>query len=141
VRVGVDLIEIERVRRALARHGESFKERCFTAAERAYCDSKPNPPQHYAGRFAAKEAVGKALGSGVYFTWKEIEIRGRPKPGVHLSGRTKAWADRVGAGRIELSMTHSRELAAAVAVVVDAGKDGGDPPPEPGLARREALPR
>jgi holo-[acyl-carrier protein] synthase len=141
VRVGVDLIEIERVRRALARHGESFKERCFTAAERAYCDSKPNPPQHYAGRFAAKEAVGKALGSGVYFTWKEIEIRGRPKPGVHLSGRTKAWADRVGAGRIELSMTHSRELAAAVAVVVDAGKDGGDPPPEPGFARREALPR
>ena len=62
--------------------------RCFTEAERAYCDSKPNPPQHYAGRFAAKEAVGKALGSGVYFTWKEIEIRGRPKPGVHLTGRT-----------------------------------------------------
>src|SRR6185312_10519524 len=82
VRVGVDLIEIERIRRALARHGDGFKERCFTEAERAYCDAKPNPPQHYAGRFAAKEAVGKALGSGVYFTWKEIEIRGRPKPGV-----------------------------------------------------------
>ena len=92
VRVGVDLIEIERIRRALERHGDGFKERCFTEAERAYCDSKPNPPQHYAGRFAAKEAVGKALGSGVYFTWKEIEIRGRPKPGVHLSGRTAAWA-------------------------------------------------
>jgi holo-[acyl-carrier protein] synthase len=120
VRVGVDLIEIERIRRALERHGESFKARCFTDAERAYCDATPNPPQHYAGRFAAKEAVGKALGSGVYFTWKEIEIRGRPKPGVHLSGRTKQWADKVGAGRIELSMTHSRELAAAVAVALDA---------------------
>jgi holo-[acyl-carrier protein] synthase len=120
VRVGVDLIEIERIRRALDRHGEGFKNRCFTDAERAYCDSKPNPPQHYAGRFAAKEAVGKAIGSGVYFTWKEIEIRGRPKPGVVLSGRTAAWAEKVGAGRIELSMTHSRELAAAVAVVVDA---------------------
>ena len=119
MRVGVDLIEIERIRRALARHGEDFKERCFTEAERAYCDSKPNPPQHYAGRFAAKEAVGKALGSGVYFTWKEIEIRGRPKPGVHLTGRTAAWAEKVGAGAIELSMTHSRELAAAVAVVVE----------------------
>jgi len=118
LRVGVDLIEIERIRRALARHGESFKERCFTEAERAYCDSKPNPPQHYAGRFAAKEAVGKALGSGVYFTWKEIEIRGRPKPGVYLSGRTAAWAAKVGAVRIELSMTHSRELAAAVAVAL-----------------------
>jgi holo-[acyl-carrier protein] synthase len=119
VRVGVDLIEIERIRRALDRHGSEFKDRCFTDAEQAYCDGKPNPAQHYAGRFAAKEAVGKALGSGVYFTWKEIEVRGRPKPGVHLSGRTAAWAEKIGAGRIELSMTHSRELAAAVAVVVD----------------------
>jgi holo-[acyl-carrier protein] synthase len=119
MRVGVDLIEIERIRRALERHGDGFRERCFTAAERAYCDAKPNPPQHYAGRFAGKEAVGKALGSGVYFTWKEIEIRGRPKPGVFLSGRTAAWAKRVGAARIELSMTHSRELAAAVAVVLE----------------------
>ena len=120
MRVGVDLIEIERIRVALARYGADFKERCFTEAERAYCDSKPNPPQHYAGRFAAKEAVGKALGCGVHFTWKEIEVRGRPKPGVHLTGRTAAWAERVGAARIERSMTHSRELAAAVAVVVDA---------------------
>jgi holo-[acyl-carrier protein] synthase len=119
LRVGVDLIEIDRIRRALERHGDGFKTRCFTAEEIAYCDSKPNPAQHYAGRFAAKEAVGKALGSGVYFTWKEIEVRGRPKPGVHLSGRTAAWAAKVGAGRIELSMTHARELAAAIAVVTD----------------------
>jgi holo-[acyl-carrier protein] synthase len=118
VRVGVDLIEIERVRRALDRHGEAFRRRCFTRAERDYCESKPNPAQHYAGRFAAKEAVGKALGSGVHFTWREIEIRGRPKPGVLLSGRTARFAERAGAGTIELSMTHSRELAAAVAVVV-----------------------
>ena len=120
VHVGTDLIEIERVRRALDRHGDGFRGRCFTEAERAYCDSKPNPAQHYAGRFAAKEAIGKALGSGVYFTWREIEIRGRPKPGVQLSGRTAAYAERTGAGAIELSMTHSRELAAAVAVVVAA---------------------
>jgi len=120
LRVGIDLIEIARVRQALERHGDGFRERCFTESERAYCDSKPNPAQHYAGRFAAKEAVGKALGSGVYFTWREIEIRGRPKPGVHLSGRTALFAERLGAGRIELSMTHSRELAAAVAVVLSA---------------------
>jgi holo-[acyl-carrier protein] synthase len=120
LRVGIDLIEIARVRRALERHGDGFRGRCFTAAERAYCESKPNPAQHYAGRFAAKEAVGKAIGSGVYFTWLEIEISGRPKPGVHLSGRTAAFADRVGAGQIEVSMTHSRELAAAVALVVPA---------------------
>src|SRR6266853_285020 len=86
--VGDDLIEIERVRRALARYPR-FRERCFTEAEREYCDSRPNPAESYAGRFAGKEAVGKALGFGVAgaFAWKEIEIVGRPKPSVHLSGR------------------------------------------------------
>ena len=119
MRIGVDLIEIARVRRALDRHPR-FRARCFTDAEREYCDSRPNPPQHYAARFAGKEAVGKALGIGVHFTWREIDIRGRPKPGVHLSGRTLAWAEQTGAGRIDLSMTHSKELAAAICVVADA---------------------
>jgi holo-[acyl-carrier protein] synthase len=120
VRVGTDLIEIERVRRALERY-DRFRERCFTEDERAYCDSRRNPAESYAGRFAGKEAVGKALGFGVAraFAWKDIEIVGRPKPAVRLSGRVKAWADRVGAGAIDLSMTHSRELAQAVAVVDD----------------------
>jgi holo-[acyl-carrier protein] synthase len=122
VKVGLDVIEIERIVRTLERH-ESFRERCFTAAERAYCDSRPNPPQHYAARFAGKEAVGKALGFGVAraFAWKDVEIAGRPKPAVRLSGRLAAWAARVGAGDIDLSMTHSRGLAAAVCVVADAG--------------------
>jgi len=119
VRVGLDLIEIGRIRRALERY-PGFRERCFTVAEREYCDSRPNPAESYAGRFAGKEAVGKALGIGVRFTWKEIEIVGRPKPGVRLSGRTKEWAERNRAGRIDLSMTHSRELAAAICVVADA---------------------
>ena len=119
MRVGVDLIEIPRIARALKRY-PGFRERCFTEAERAYCDSKPNPPQHYAARFAGKEAVGKALGSGVHFTWREIEIAGRPKPGVSLTGRTAAWAERVSAGGIDLSMTHSKGMAAAVAIVHDA---------------------
>ena len=118
MRVGVDLIEIGRIERALARGG--FRERVFTEAERAYCDGRPNPAQHYASRFAAKEAIGKALGCGVRFTWREIEIAGRPKPGVRLSGSTKAWGERVRAGSIDLSMTHSRELAAAIALVADA---------------------
>ncbi len=118
MRIGVDLIEIERIRRALERYS-GFRERCFTEAERAYCDSRKNPAESYAGRFAGKEAVGKALGSGVWFTWKEIEIVGRPKPTVRLSGRTKAWAERVHAGTIDLSMTHSRELAAAICIVLD----------------------
>jgi holo-[acyl-carrier protein] synthase len=119
MRIGVDLIEIARVRRALERY-PGFRARCFTDAEQAYCDARPNPPQHYAARFAGKEAIGKALGIGVHFTWREIEIAGRPKPGVRLSGRTKAWWERQGSGRIDLSMTHSKELAAAIAVVSDA---------------------
>jgi holo-[acyl-carrier protein] synthase len=118
VTVGLDLIEIARIRRALERH-PSFRERCFTEAERAYCDSRPNPAESYAGRFAAKEAVGKALGFGVAraFAWRDVEIVGRPKPSVRLSGRLGEWAERLGAREIDLSMTHSRELAAAVAVV------------------------
>ncbi len=118
IRVGTDLIEIARVRRSLERY-ERFRERCFTPAEQAYCDSRPNPAESYAGRFAAKEAVGKALGFGVAraFAWKEIEIVGRPKPTVLLSGRLAARAEAIGAGAIDLSMTHSRELAQAVAVV------------------------
>jgi len=119
MKVGVDLIEIARISRALDRY-PTFRARCFTEAEQAYCDSRANPAESYAGRFAGKEAVGKALGSGVRFTWREIEIAGRPKPGVTLSGKTKAWAERVGAGEIELSMTHSRDLAQAVCVVSDA---------------------
>ena len=116
--VGVDLIEIERIARALERY-PGFRERCFTEAERAYCDSRANPSQHYAARFAGKEAVGKALGSGVRFTWREIEIAGRPKPQVQLSGKTKASAEKVRAGAIDLSMSHSKGLATAVCVVSD----------------------
>jgi holo-[acyl-carrier protein] synthase len=116
VRVGLDLIEIARIRRALDRY-PSFRARCFTDAEREYCESRPNPAESYAGRFAGKEAVGKALGMGVRFTWREIEIVGRPKPSVRLSGRTARWAQRVRAGAIDLSMTHSRDLAAAICVI------------------------
>ena len=121
MRVGVDLIEIARIRRALERY-PGFRARCFTDAERAYCDSRPNPPQHYAARFAGKEAVGKALGYGIAasFAWREVEIAGRPKPQVSLSGRVRARAEQVGAGAIDLSMTHSKELAAAICVVSDA---------------------
>jgi holo-[acyl-carrier protein] synthase len=119
-RVGTDLIEIGRIREALDRH-TGFRDRCFTPAEQEYCDGRANPAQHYAARFAGKEAVGKALGFGVarLFAWRDIEITGRPKPSVRLSGRVERWARRVEAGKIDLSMSHSRELASAVCVVAD----------------------
>jgi holo-[acyl-carrier protein] synthase len=115
MQVGLDLIELDRIERALRRAG--FRARVYTEAEQAYCESRANPLQSYAGRFAAKEAVGKALGCGVHFTWREIEVVGRPKPKVTLSGRTKAFADRIGAVEIDVSLTHSKQLAAAIAIV------------------------
>ena len=114
MRVGVDLIEIGRIARALERPG--FRERVFTEAERGYCDSRAHPAQHYAARFAGKEAVGKALGCGVLFTWKEIEIVGPPKPGVTLAGKTLRWAEKVRMREIDVSLTHSHTIAAASCV-------------------------
>jgi holo-[acyl-carrier protein] synthase len=116
VRVGIDLIEIARVARALERHPR-FVERVFTQVERDYCLSRANPAQHFAARFAGKEAVGKALGCGVDFSWREIEIVGRPKPSVKLSGRTLAFAEKRGLTVADLSMTHSKGVAGAVALV------------------------
>ena len=83
-------------------------------AEIAYCDSRPNPAESYAGRFAGKEAVGKALGVGVRFTWKEIEIVGRPKPGVSLSGRTRAAWERLGRQEEESPAAAYRRLRRAM---------------------------
>ena len=122
MKVGVDAIEIARIRRALERY-PSFRERCFTLPEREYCDSRKNPAESYAARFAGKEAVGKALGIGVAraFLWREIEIVGRPKPDVFLHGRVRGWAEMSRIAGIDLSMTHSRELAVAVAVAVETG--------------------
>ena len=114
IRVGTDLIEIDRIRLALDRPG--FRDRCFTADEQAYCETRRNPAESYAARFCGKEAVGKALGCGVLFTWKEIEIVGPPKPGVTLSGRTLRFAERVGMRDIDVSLTHSHTMAAAPCV-------------------------
>ena len=90
---------------------------CSREEERRYCFSRPNPAQHFAARFAGKEAVGKAIGCGVEFMWRDIEIAGRPKPSVTLSGKVAELAERFGAGDIDLSMTHSKGMAAAVAIV------------------------
>ncbi len=114
IRTGTDLIEIERIRLALERPG--FRDRCFTPDEQAYCETRRNPAESYAARFCGKEAVGKALGCGVLFTWKEIEIVGPPKPGVTLSGRTLRFAERVGMREIDVSLTHSHTMAAATCV-------------------------
>ncbi len=114
--VGIDLLEIDRLERALERHPR-LAERVFTDAERDYAAVRARPARHLAARFAAKEAVVKALGLSGGFGLREIEIVAGEPPTVRLSGRAAAAA----AGEhIDVSLTHSREFAAAVAIVETA---------------------
>jgi holo-[acyl-carrier protein] synthase len=109
--LGVDLLEIDRLERALERHPR-LAERVFTEGERRYAAARARPGRHLAARFAAKEAVVKALGLSGGFGLREIEVLAGEPPTVRLSGR----AAEVAAGApVEISMTHSREYAAAVA--------------------------
>jgi holo-[acyl-carrier protein] synthase len=111
--VGIDLIEIARVERALARHPR-LADRVFTAAEREYAAARSRPGRHLAARFAAKEAVVKALGMRGGFGLREIEVVAGEPPTIQLRGRAAAAA----AGRgVDISLTHSRDDAAAVALV------------------------
>jgi holo-[acyl-carrier protein] synthase len=110
--IGIDLLEIDRMERALERHPR-LADRLFTAAEREYASSRSRPGRHLAARFAAKEAVVKALGLAGGFGLKEVEVVAGEPPTVRLAGR----AARAAAGReVEISLTHSRDYAAAVAL-------------------------
>jgi holo-[acyl-carrier protein] synthase len=108
--VGIDLIEIERVERALERRPR-LADRLFTEAELSYARERARPGRHLAARFAAKEAVIKALGQGV--PPRDIEVIGGEPPRIQLHGRA---AEVAGDREIAISLTHSRESAAAVAV-------------------------
>jgi len=110
--VGIDLLEIDRLERALQRHPR-LAERLFTEAEREYAAARARPGRHLAARFAAKEAVVKALGLSGGFGLREIEIVAGEPPTVRLSGRAAVVA---GARRVDVSLTHSRDNAAAVAI-------------------------
>ena len=111
--LGIDLLEIDRLERALERRPR-LAERLFTDAEREYAAARARPGRHLAARFAAKEAVVKALGLTGGFGLREIEIVAGEPPTVRLSGR----AAEAAAGRqVDISLTHSRGDAAAVAVV------------------------
>ncbi len=113
--VGIDLLEIDRVERALARYPR-LAERVFTAAEREYAAARARPGRHLAARFAAKEAVVKALGLRGGFGLHEIEVVAGEPPTVRLSGRA---AEAAAGRRVDVSLTHSRGDAAAIAVVHD----------------------
>ncbi len=111
--LGIDLLEIERLERALERHPR-LAERVFSEAERDYAAARARPGRHLAARFAAKEAVIKALGLSGGFGLGEIEVVAGEPPTVSLSGRA---AEVAGGERVTISLTHSRDFAAAVAIV------------------------
>lgn len=121
---GIDLIEIERIQKALDRHGERFLKRIYTPAE---LQIARNSAPELAARFAAKEAASKALGTGIGpVSWREIEIVNKPsgKPVLRLSGRAKTIAQAQGFDTWSVSLTHSRGMAAAVVVCLGETRDG-----------------
>ena len=125
--MGVDLIETGRIARALERWGDRFLSHVYTAAEVQYCR---NHVPELAARFAAKEAVSKALGTGLRgVTWREMEILSdaRGKPLVTLHGRAKRRAEELGLEDFAISLSHSRRYAVAFVVARDwrSGVDGG----------------
>jgi holo-[acyl-carrier protein] synthase len=120
--LGVDLVDVARVRALLERHGDRFKERTFTAGEIAYCDHRADPATHYAARFAAKEAAAKALGTGLWaegVDWKDFEVTraDNGRPGLRLHGAAASRAATLGVHTAHLSLSHTRELAIAQVIL------------------------
>ena len=119
---GVDIIEIDRIQRIAISYGTRFLERIYTKEERQYCRGRH--PQ-LASRFAAKEAVMKALGTGIRGAgWKDIEVRRQrgQAPYIELHGRARLRADQIGLDHLALSLSHSRDFA--VASVIGESKNG-----------------
>lgn len=122
VGLGVDICEIARMERALERH-ETLRRRVFTPEEIAYCDSKARPAESYAGRFAAREAVIKALGGYRGKGWQDISVTRAPSgaPSIRLEGNARRRADQLGVTEVLITFTHERTNAVAFAVAVNDG--------------------
>lgn len=126
VRCGLDLIELNRIERAFSIHGDSFKSKVFTSNERAYCEGKGKASiQSYAARFCGKEAVAKALGTGIAkgVTLLDIEITDvvGGKPVVTLYNEARHLYKAMGGTAMDISLTHSRDYAAAQVVILISG--------------------
>ena len=123
--IGVDLVDVARIERAIGRHGDAFFQRIFTADEIAYCSKMKSSAPHYAARFAAKEAVSKAFGTGIGadFGWLDIEVRrdDSGKPTIVLRGNAADFAKARGARAIHLSLSHTAAHAVAQ-VVIEGGE-------------------
>lgn len=129
--IGVDLTKIPRMRQVVQRWQDRFLRRVFTEQEIAYCQRRHDPIPHLAARFAAKEAVMKALGTGLRMgvTWREMEVRRErgEAPTMMLTGRTAAIAQAKGASRILVSLTHDGDYAFAQVMLVGEAPNGLSP--------------
>ncbi|MBL8819429.1 MAG: holo-ACP synthase [Planctomyces sp.] len=126
--IGTDIVEIERIRGMMDRHRDHFIERCFTAAEIEYSRRHRDSAVRFAGRWAAKEAVVKVLGTGFVqgITFHDIEVVPLPsgQPSVVLTGGAKEIADRLGITSLKLTISHAREYATATAIGLCETQDG-----------------
>jgi len=117
VGLGLDVAEVDRIEAAITRHGEPFIQRVYTPREVEYCERFKNKFERYAGRFAAKEAAMKALGTGWSrgVRWQDIEVVRAisGKPSLHLDGVARQIAGAMGVRNIALTITHSGNLALA----------------------------
>ena len=120
VGVGIDLVATVRIEKLLGKYPDRFAEKVFTPAERAYCAGKLRAAEHYGARFAAKEAVLKALGVPTGLSWHEMEISGGGPPVLRLSGVAASAAAALGAVRWHVSLTHGDGYASAVVVMESA---------------------
>jgi holo-[acyl-carrier protein] synthase len=121
VGIGMDLISVDRVGRLIERFGDRALERLYTPEEVAYCRGRSAPHASFAARFAAKEALFKALGTGWAggMAWWEVEVRADETgaPGLRLSGLAAQQAAALGATRVHVSLTHTHDLAGAYVVL------------------------
>ncbi|HZQ24520.1 MAG TPA: holo-[acyl-carrier-protein] synthase [Terriglobales bacterium] len=121
VGTGIDIAEVPRIRAALARFGDRFMRRVFTPGEILYCQSKANAAERFAGRFAAKEAGMKALGTGWNHGvgWRDIEVSRKPgsRPTVQFHGKAAEFAAKLGVQNVSLSITHTVEQAMAMVIL------------------------
>ena len=121
--IGIDLVEVDRIRRGIERHGDRFLDRILSANERAYCDRMADPSPHVAARFAAKEAVSKALGTGIGagVHFHEIEVirdADTGAPSIRLHSETKATFEALGGGELLITLSHTHDHATAQAMRV-----------------------
>jgi len=126
VGIGTDIVECLRIGRMIEQHGELFLMRVYTPREIRYCQGRKHSTEHFAGRWAAKEAIMKCLGTGWRrgMCWTDVEVRNDPsgKPGVHLGGAAKDQAQQLHLSDILLTISHCRAYATACAIAVSGSK-------------------